>query len=102
MPMSKAEHSPQPAKMSVDDLALFGAQPAFAEPLHVGRPNIGDRRKFEARIGDILNRRWLTNGGPYVAEFEQRIAKLAGVEHCIAMCNATIALEIAIRALGDW
>ncbi len=98
--MSKAEHIPQPAKMSVDDLALFWAQPAFAEPLHVGRPNIGDRRKFEARIGDILDRRWLTNGGPYVAEFERRIAELAGVEHCIAMCNATIALEIAIRALG--
>jgi dTDP-4-amino-4,6-dideoxygalactose transaminase len=100
MSISKAEHIPQPVKRGVDDLALFGGRPAFSEPLHVGRPNLGDRRKFEARIGDILDRLWLTNGGPYVAEFEQRIAKLAGVEHCIAMCNATIALEIAIRALG--
>jgi dTDP-4-amino-4,6-dideoxygalactose transaminase len=32
-------------------------------------------------------------------EFEQRICELSGVRHCIAVCNATIGLEIAIRAL---
>src|SRR6185369_3387994 len=31
---------------------------------------------------------------------EQRVAKMLGVRHCIAMCNATVALEITIRALG--
>src|SRR5262249_13584345 len=46
------------------------------------------------------DRKWLTNDGPYVQEFERRIADLVGVKHCIAMCNATVALEIAIRALG--
>jgi dTDP-4-amino-4,6-dideoxygalactose transaminase len=34
-----------------------------------------------------------------VREFEAEIARLAGVKHCLAMCNATIALQIAIRAL---
>ena len=53
-----------------------------------------------ARINDLLDRRWLTNNGPFVQEFEQRIADFLGVKHCIAMCNATVALEIAIRALG--
>ena len=87
-------------KTTVDDLAVFGGSgPAFAQALHVGRPNIGDRRKFEARLADVLDRRWLTNGGRYVGEFERHIAELAGVEHCVAMCNATVALEIAIRAL---
>ena len=32
-------------------------------------------------------------------EFEQRIAEFLGVKHCVAMCNGTIALEIATRAL---
>ena len=32
-------------------------------------------------------------------EFEQRIAAFLGVKHCVAMCNGTIALEIATRAL---
>lgn len=82
------------------DLAINGAPPAFSEPLHVGRPNLGDRDAFLGRVGEIFDRRWLTNNGPVVQEFEQRIAERLGVKHCVAMCNGTIALEIAIRALG--
>jgi dTDP-4-amino-4,6-dideoxygalactose transaminase len=84
---------------ALSELAIFGGRPAFDEKLHVGRPNIGDRRKFSRLVNDILDRRWLTNDGPYVLELESQIAKLVGVKHCIATCNATIALEIAIRAL---
>jgi dTDP-4-amino-4,6-dideoxygalactose transaminase len=98
--MSVVKQSLSPLKTSVDELAALGGMPAFAEALHVGRPNIGNRRKFEERVADILDRRWLTNGGRYVREFERRIAELTGVEHCIAMCNATVALEVAIRAVG--
>lgn len=82
------------------DLAINGAAPAFAEPVHVGRPNIGNRQAFLEHMGDILDRRWLTNNGPLVQDFEKRIARYLGVKHCVAMCNGTIALEIAIRALG--
>ncbi|MBS0575395.1 MAG: aminotransferase class I/II-fold pyridoxal phosphate-dependent enzyme [Proteobacteria bacterium] len=82
------------------DLAINGAPPAFAEPIHVGRPNIGDRAAFLRRVETIVDSHWLTNHGPTVGEFEQAIAAYLGVRHCIAMCNGTIALEIAIRALG--
>jgi dTDP-4-amino-4,6-dideoxygalactose transaminase len=81
-------------------LAVFGAPPAFAETLHVGRPNIGDRARLFERFGDLLDRRWLTNDGPFVQELEQRLASALGVRHVVAMCNATVALEIAIRATG--
>ena len=81
-------------------LAVLGGTPAFAEPLHVGRPNIGDRQRLLTRIEDMLDRRWFTNNGPYVQAFERQIAEYVGVKHCVAMCNATIALEIAIRAAG--
>ncbi len=87
-------------KVTIDDLAIFGGEPAFDEKLHVGRPNIGDRVRLLDRINDLLDRRCLTNDGPFVNELEQRIADLVGVEHCIAICNATVALEITIRALG--
>ncbi|MBF8258815.1 MAG: dTDP-4-dehydro-6-deoxyglucose aminotransferase, partial [Actinobacteria bacterium] len=82
------------------DLAIFGSPPAFREKIHVGRPNIGNRERLLSRINEILDRRWLTNNGIYVQEFEREIARLAGVRHCIAACNGTIALEIVIRALG--
>jgi dTDP-4-amino-4,6-dideoxygalactose transaminase len=51
------------------------------------------------RAGEIFDRRWLTNDGPLVREFEARIRKIVSVKHCVAMCNATIAMEIAMRAL---
>ncbi|NLI41549.1 MAG: aminotransferase class I/II-fold pyridoxal phosphate-dependent enzyme [Caldisericales bacterium] len=88
------------AKSGITDLAILGGTPAFPEPLHVGRPNIGNRESLLHRLNDILDRRWLTNHGPLVQEFEQQIADFLGVKHCIAICNATIALEIVIRALG--
>lgn len=89
----KTIHSPA-------DLAINGAAPAFADPLHVGRPNIGDRDQFLRLAGEMFDRRWLSNNGPLVVELEKRVAGHLGVKHCIAMCNGTIALEIAIRALG--
>jgi dTDP-4-amino-4,6-dideoxygalactose transaminase len=87
-------------KNTVADLALFGGCPAFAENLCVGRPNIGDEKRLLSRIKDLLRRRWLTNNGPYVQEFERRIEAMTGAKHVVAICNATIALEIVIRALG--
>ncbi len=78
--------------------AKEAGQPAFAAPLYVGRPNLGDKERFLARVSEMFDRNWLTNAGPFVQEFELRIAEKVGVKHCIAMCNATVALEIAIRA----
>src|SRR5207302_1223138 len=94
-----APASPPGRKSSITDLAVFGGEAAFAEKLHVGRPNVGNRERLLARINDMLDRRWFTNDGPFVLEFERTICELIGVRHCVAMCNATIALEIATRAL---
>jgi dTDP-4-amino-4,6-dideoxygalactose transaminase len=88
------------SKSRLEDLAVFGGPSAFEKPLHVGTPNIGDRDRFRQRVEDMLDRRWLSNNGPYVRDFEKRVADLAGVNHCVATCNGTLALEIAIRALG--
>jgi dTDP-4-amino-4,6-dideoxygalactose transaminase len=94
MSMLKTSHSPEP-----QDLAIFGKAPAFVEKVHVGRPNVGNRERLLNRINDMLDRNWFTNNGPYVQEFETSVAAFAGVRHCVAICNATVALEIAIRAL---
>lgn len=82
------------------DLAILGGTPAFASPLHVGTPNVGNRAALMTRIEDALDRRWLTNNGPFVQEFETRIAEKVRVRNCIAVANATVGLELAIRALG--
>lgn len=87
-------------KNSIGELAIFGGAPSFGETLRVGRPNIGDRCRLLARINDLLDRRWLTNNGPFVQKFERAIATLTGVRHCVAKCNATVAFEIVIRTAG--
>jgi dTDP-4-amino-4,6-dideoxygalactose transaminase len=70
------------------------------QKLYVGRPNIGLKQRFMERVESIFDCRWLSNDGPFVREFENYLSELLGVKHVIAMCNATIALEIACRALN--
>ena len=68
--------------------------------LYVGRPNIGSKVDFLKRVEGILERRWLSNDGPMVREFEARVAELLGVRHVVAVCNATVGIELASRAVG--
>lgn len=96
----KVQNNFKDIKNRISDLAIFGGSKMFDEKLHVGRPNIGNRKHLLDRINNILDSCWLTNDGLYVQEFERKIAELIGAKHCVLVCNATIGLEIAIRALG--
>ena len=98
--MKVAGIKPLNSKSDVSDLALFGGQPAFDDLVRVGRPNLGDRSRFLDRLNHTLDTRSFTNDGPYVRELERNISELTGAKHCIAVCNATVGLEIAIRASG--
>jgi dTDP-4-amino-4,6-dideoxygalactose transaminase len=90
------------AREPLDRLAIFGGPPAFDgdDALHVGRPNVGDRRRLLERIGDAVDRRRLTNDGPYVRELEARLAAALGVPHCVAVASGTTGLQVAAHALG--
>ncbi|MFN7140805.1 MAG: DegT/DnrJ/EryC1/StrS family aminotransferase [Limisphaerales bacterium] len=87
-------------KNCISDLALFGGEPTFRKKLHVGCPNIGKQEDLFRRFHEVIDRRWLSNNGPCVQELEAKLAAYTGVKHCIVTCNATVALELAIRALG--
>lgn len=49
---------------------------------------------------DALTTGWISGTGSYVKRFEQRLAEILMVEHVIAVSNGTVALELALRALG--
>ncbi len=72
----------------------------MTEALHVGRPNIGNRKRLMMRLNDILDSRWLSNGGVFVQRLEETVAELVGVRHCIAVCNGTVGLQVALKAAG--
>jgi len=68
--------------------------------LHVGGPNLGNRKKLDRHIDGIWERRWLTNNGQLVQELERKLCAYLGVRHCIPVSNGTLGLQLAIKALG--
>jgi dTDP-4-amino-4,6-dideoxygalactose transaminase len=85
-------------KGRLEDLAVLGGPPLFDDALHVGRPNLGSREALFERLTGILDRNWLTNDGPCVGEFEQRLGEALGVRNVVATCNGTVALSLLLSA----
>ena len=83
-----------------EDLAINGAAPLYKKELYVGYPNIGDRKYFIDCMEDVFDRHWLSNNGYYLKKFEKELADFLKVKHVIPVCNATVGLEVAIKALG--
>ncbi len=65
----------------------------------VTKPFLPPIEEYEAFIRDIWQRQWLTNNGPLVNELEVKLKNYLDVPHILYMCNGTMALQIAIRAL---
>ena len=86
--------------MMVNTLAVLGGKPAFRQPLHVGRPNVGNQNDFVDRARRAMDTRRLTNDGPFVKGLEARICKMLQAKHCIAVANATLGLQLVAGALG--
>ncbi len=63
------------------------------------KPRRVDTAAFFDRAKEIISDAWFTNGGRKVTELEGHIAELHGVEHCIAVCNATIGLQLLLNGL---
>ncbi len=80
--------------------AILGGEPAFKEPLHVGRPNLPDLATFNKLVDEMFQRRWFTNFGPLAKQLQLELQNLLQVKHCIPLCNGTVALELACRAIG--
>ena len=43
---------------------------------------------------------WISSSGTYVGQFEEAFAAYCGTKHGIAVCNGTVALHLALVALG--
>jgi dTDP-4-amino-4,6-dideoxygalactose transaminase len=89
------------SKASIEELTLLTrAPPLFPAFIPVGRPNMGDKAAFMAHMEEMWESKMLANRGPKVLEFEAQLCRYLGVRNFVTMCNGTIALEIAVRALG--
>ncbi len=48
----------------------------------------------------MLDAKRLTNDGPFVQDFERRLSALNGEVEVVAVCNATIGMQLLLKALG--
>jgi perosamine synthetase len=53
-----------------------------------------------AYVSECVRSTWVSSLGPFVSEFEARVAEFAGARHAISTCNGTVALHLALSALG--
>jgi perosamine synthetase len=57
----------------------------------------GNEKKY---VMDCLDTGWISGSGRYVDEFEEKFAALCGTTHAVAVANGTVALHVALLALG--
>lgn len=70
------------------------------KPILVTKPFFPPREAYEAYVQRIWNEGWLTNNGPLVQELEWALKSYLDLPHLLFLTNGTIALQLAIRALG--
>lgn len=73
--------------------------PAPAHPvIPVYRPDLsGNERRY---VLDCLESSWISSNGTYIGRFEAAFARAAGAVHAYGVCNGTVALHLALHALG--
>jgi dTDP-4-amino-4,6-dideoxygalactose transaminase len=64
---------------------------------HTFLPPMEEYNKY---LEEIWKRNWLTNNGPLFNELEVKLREYLGLGHLLYLTNGTIALQIAIKALG--
>lgn len=67
--------------------------------IQVNRPFLPPKHEFDTLVQQVWGRNWLTNHGPLVQKFQQRLAEYLGLENFLFVNNGTTALMMAIRAL---
>lgn len=51
-------------------------------------------------VTEAVSTGWISSSGKYVSEFERQFASYCGCQYGVAVCNGTIALHLALLALG--
>lgn len=69
-------------------------------PITVTKPYLPPKEEFFKYISDIFDRGILTNQGPNVKKLELELSEYLGVNNFHYVTNGTIALQLALEALG--
>ena len=68
--------------------------------LPVNQPFLPPKEDYNLLLSQIWERRWLTNNGPLSVDLENKLKEHLCVDNLVFVTNGTIALQLAIKALG--
>jgi len=57
----------------------------------------GNEKKY---VNECLDSTWISSRGLFINEFERSFAKYIGIEYATGVCNGTVAIHLALVALG--
>lgn len=69
------------------------------DKIFVTRPSLPNLDEFHESLKEIWESRWLTNNGKFHIELEKRLCSFLSAENCSLLCNGTLALLLALKAL---
>lgn len=58
---------------------------------------VGNEKKY---VSECMDSSWISSCGEFVGKFESAFARFCGARHAVACCNGTVALHLALMALG--
>jgi len=73
--------------MNLDNIKIPIYQPSL----------FGNEKKY---VNECLDSNWISSKGRFISEFEEEFSKYIGMKYGIGVCNGTIALHLALLALG--
>ncbi|GHV55466.1 aminotransferase DegT [Synergistales bacterium] len=66
--------------------------------VQVNEPDLsGNEKKY---LCECIDAGWISSEGPFVERFEKGVSEFCGRRHDTAVCNGSVALDTAVRALG--
>lgn len=68
--------------------------------INVTKPFLPPIEEYKEYIEQIWDRNWLTNNGPLVNDLELQLKEYFGLNYLLYVSNGTVALQLAIKALG--
>lgn len=64
----------------------------------VYQPTLSGNEKLY--VNECLDSTWISSKGKFLGEFEEKFAKFIGVDYAASVCNGTVAVHLALIALG--
>jgi perosamine synthetase len=66
--------------------------------IKVNEPLLGQRELYY--VTECIKTGWISSAGTFIDRFEEKWSEYCGMSHGIAVCNGTVALELAVEILN--